>query len=84
MIAYGTTALKSLGSGKTRFIWSAEGSALPQEYLEVLQKDLNGRLDGLIVAMVKHGLISSIVRDHGIDKSANMARPDSGQRSVHH
>lgn len=54
MIAYGTTALKSLGSGKIRFIWSVEGSALLQEYLEVLQKDLNGRFDSLIVAMAKH------------------------------
>lgn len=54
MVAFGTTALESLGSDKTRFIWSSEGSPLPQEYLEVLRKDLTGRFDSLILAMAKH------------------------------
>lgn len=53
MVAFGTTALESLGSDKTRFIWSSEGSPLPQEYLEVLRKDLTRRFDSLILAMAK-------------------------------
>ena len=54
MIAYGTTALQSLGPDKTRFIWSSEGSPLPQEYTDVLKNDLTGRFDTLIIAMAKH------------------------------
>lgn len=54
MIGYGTTAVEPLESGKTRFVFSAEGSPLPQEYFEILQKDLNGRFDSLIIAMAKH------------------------------
>jgi len=54
MIGYGTTAVEPLESGKTRFVFSAEGSPLPQEYFEILEKDLNGRFDSLIIAMAKH------------------------------
>ncbi|KAF2008871.1 hypothetical protein BU24DRAFT_456095 [Aaosphaeria arxii CBS 175.79] len=51
MVAYGTTALESLGSDKTRFIWSGKGSALPDEYMKVLQTDLNARFAELIEAI---------------------------------
>lgn len=51
MIAFGTTALESLGPKKTRFRWIAEGSPMPDEYLAALRDDLSERFDGLIVAM---------------------------------
>ncbi|KAL0940181.1 bet V I allergen [Colletotrichum truncatum] len=51
LVAYGTTALDSLGPNKTRFRWIAESSPLPEEFLAILQDDLNGRFDSLITAM---------------------------------
>ncbi|PSN67483.1 hypothetical protein BS50DRAFT_392902 [Corynespora cassiicola Philippines] len=54
MIAFGTTVLDSLGPKKTRFRWIAEGSPLPDQYLEVLREDLNERFNGLITAINDH------------------------------
>lgn len=54
MVAFGTTALESLSPKETRFTWIGEGSPLPEEYLEILRKDLNARFDSLILAMARH------------------------------
>ncbi|EKG13605.1 Polyketide cyclase/dehydrase [Macrophomina phaseolina MS6] len=51
MVAFGTTALDSLGPNKTRFRWIAEGTPMPDEYMAALRDDLNGRFDGLIIAI---------------------------------
>jgi hypothetical protein len=51
MIAYGTTALKSLGPYKTQFRWYGNGSPLPDNYKAILQKDLDLRFNGLIDAI---------------------------------
>ena len=53
MVAFGTTALEYLGPNKTRFIWSSKGSPLPEEYQQVLNKDLEFRFAGLIAAIAK-------------------------------
>ncbi|EXA32582.1 START-like domain superfamily [Fusarium oxysporum f. sp. vasinfectum] len=53
MIAFGTTALEYIGPNKTRFIWSSKGSPLPEEYQQVLNKDLEFRFAGLIAAIAK-------------------------------
>ncbi|CAH0019613.1 unnamed protein product [Clonostachys rhizophaga] len=53
MIAFGTTALEPIGPNKTRFIWSARGSPLPQEHSRVLVEDLDLRFSGLIAAIAK-------------------------------
>ncbi|RYN31955.1 hypothetical protein AA0114_g12118 [Alternaria tenuissima] len=51
MVAFGTTALNSLGPNKTRFDWTAVGSPLSGDLHAVLKADLQERFDGLIVAM---------------------------------
>jgi hypothetical protein len=51
MVAFGTTALTSLGPNKTRFDWTAEGSPLSEDLHVVLKADLQEHFDGLIVAM---------------------------------
>ncbi|EXL47892.1 hypothetical protein FOCG_10405 [Fusarium oxysporum f. sp. radicis-lycopersici 26381] len=53
MVAFGTTALEYLGPNKTRFIWSSKGSPLPEDYQQVLNKDLESRFAGLIAAIAK-------------------------------
>ncbi|CAG9990054.1 unnamed protein product [Clonostachys byssicola] len=53
MIAFGTTALEYIGPNKTRFIWSARGSPLPQEHSNILVEDLDLRFSGLIAAIAK-------------------------------
>lgn len=53
MLAFGKTALEYIGSNKTRFIWSARGSPLPEQYHKVLAEDLEHRFLGLIAAIAK-------------------------------
>ncbi|KAI8680711.1 hypothetical protein NCS56_00477000 [Fusarium sp. Ph1] len=54
MVAFGTTALEYVGPNKTRFIWSARGSRLPEEHMKALaEQDLEPRFSGLIAAIAK-------------------------------
>lgn len=53
MVAFGTTALEEVGEGKTRFVWSGEGSVLPEEYRRALVENLEERFNGLIDAIAE-------------------------------
>ncbi|RTE81692.1 hypothetical protein BHE90_003787 [Fusarium euwallaceae] len=54
MMAIGTTTLEYVGPNKTRFIWRAKGSRLPEEQMKALaEQDLEPRFSSLIAAIAK-------------------------------